>query len=292
MNLKRKIMLSVLLAIAFFSTISYGANDDQFSHDYTRANTLRKSKDIKGIQDLVKEIQREWSQKDKRKYGDLMVKTLNSWASACRQSKIKPPLNIIRQHASQVLSTYDHNRSDNISIQTEFDLVSILHEEYEYSKGKRTDKEWSDARRNGSDMWFKTWRRLEDAIDDKWDSNILPVANVVPPKGVAGISFPGMSPEMIKDPIIRAEYERAIRKNREKVKIRNEQLKLRGIKNRYRRVIERYLVSTYSIPPYANKELEKYLNKYVAEEKTRANIIDEVTKKIEKQSQKQKEPNM
>ena len=80
MNFKRKIILVIFIAVTFFSMISYGANKNQFSHDYTRAITLRKSKDIKGIQDLLKEIQSKWPQKDKRKYGALMVHTMNAWA--------------------------------------------------------------------------------------------------------------------------------------------------------------------------------------------------------------------
>lgn len=279
-----KAILTVFSVTILFSTISWGANNEEFSRDFARAHALRNSKDIKGLESMVKEIQKEWSQKDKRKYGDLMVNTLNSWVSACKRSDKKPPMNIIHQYATQVLSAYDLSKPDNISIETEFDLVSILHEQYEYSKGKFTDKEWISKRREGSERWFHAWRRLENAIDKDWDPNDIPTENVDLPEGVTG--FPGMPPELIKDPALRAEYEQAIRKNREKTEIRNEQLKLRNTKNRYRRIVEKYLISTYSIPPYANEELAKYVNEYIAEEKTRSRILDTVKKNMEAQAEK------
>ena len=130
---------------------------------------------------------------------------------------------------------------------------------------------------------------MENAIDKDWDPNDIPTENVDLPEGVTG--FPGMPPELIKDPALRAEYEQAIKKNREKTEIRNEQLNLRNTKNRYRRIVEKYLISTYSIPPYANEELSKYVNEYIAEEKTRSRILDTVKKNIEAQAEKApKEP--
>jgi len=284
MNLINKIILVVFSAMAFLSTISWGANNEEFSRDFTQAHTLRNSKDIKGLESMVKEIQSKWSQKDKQKYGALMVNTLNSWASACRRSDKKPPMETIRQYANQVLSTYDPNKPDNISIETEFALVSILHGQYIYTKGKRTDEQWASHRRKGVKRFFHAWQRLENAIDPTWEPDDVPKINIDLPKGVPG--FPGMPPEMIKDPVLRAEYEQAIKKNREKIKIRNEQLKLRNIKKRYFRIVEKYLVSTYSIPPYDNEELEEYLNKYITDEKTRAQIVDALTKRINKEIQK------
>ena len=235
----------------------------EFSRDFTRAITLRNSKDIKGLESLINEIQSKWFRKDKKMYGALMVNTLRSWASACRRSDKKPPMNIIRQYANQVLSTYDPNKPDNISIETEFDLVSILYVHYEYMKGERTDEELASYRQKGTERFFHAWQRMENAIDPNWDPNDIPVLNVSPPKGIGIIGIPGMSPELIKDPVLRAEYEEAIERNRVKSKIRNEQIKLRNIKKRYYRIVEKYLTSTYSIPPYANKELDKYLNIYI-----------------------------
>lgn len=280
MNFRKN--LSVTLATTIFLiNVSCAAGNSEFSRDFKRAITLRNSKDIKGFESLVKEIQSKWSDKNKRIYGALMVNTLNSWASACRRSDKKPPMNIIRQYATQVLSTYDPNKADNISIGTEFDLVSILHEEYEYSKAKRTDEEWVSTRREGSERWFHAWRRLENAIDEDWDPNDIPVENVQLPEGAAG--FPGMPPELIKDPVLRAEYEKAIERNREKIKIRNEQLKLRNIKKRYFRIVKKYLVSTYSILPYNNAELQSMLDSGVKDKKTKEQFLKAIEAMVPKE---------
>jgi hypothetical protein len=243
---------------------------------------LRGLKDVNSLASLAEEIQNKWIKKDIKMYGALMVNTFNCWESACRRSDKKAPVDIIRKYANQVLSTYDPNKTENISIETEFGLVSILYEEYEYSKGKRTDGEWVSNRRKGAERFFHAWQRLEDSIDENWDPNDIPVENVDLPEGVAG--FSGMPPEMIEDAVLRAEYEKAIERNREKIKIRNEQLKLRNIKKTYFRIVKKYLVSTYSIPPYDNEELEEYLNKYIAGEKIRAQIVDALTQKIKKQT--------
>jgi len=257
----------------------------EFSRDHTRATTLRKSKDLNGLASLVKEIQSKWSQKDKQMYGALMVHSLRSWRSAYKRADKKAPINLIRQYTVQVLSTYDPNKPDNISVETEFDLVSILHEEYTYSKGKRTDQDWASARRKGAERWFHVWQRLEKAIDKNWDPNDIAEINVPLPPGAAGEA--GMSPKYIKDPVLRAKYEAAIEKNREKIRIRNEQLKLRNIRKRYFRIVEKYLVSTYSIPPFNIEDLKQYLDKYIADDKTRARILDAVKKNTEKQEYKQ-----
>lgn len=56
----------------------------------------------------------------------------------------------------------------------------------------------------------------------------LPVStNIGPPLGVPG--FAGMSPETIKDPLVRAEYERAIQENMHKVRLSRRQYTLSKI---------------------------------------------------------------
>ncbi|MCH7559164.1 MAG: hypothetical protein IIB56_17165 [Planctomycetes bacterium] len=281
MNLVNKIILVVFSVMAFLSTISWEANNEEFSRDFKRAITLRNSKDIKGLESLVKEIQSKWSHKNKRMYGALMVNTLNSWASAYRRADKKAPMNLIRQYAAQALSTYNPNKPDNISIGTEFALVSILHGQYIYTKGERTDEEWASYRRKGSERFFHAWRRLENAIDEDWDPNDIPVENVQLPEGAAG--FPGMPPELIKDSVLRAEYEKAIERNREKIKIRNEQLKLRNIKKRYFRIVEKYLVSTYSILPYNNAELQNMLDSGVKDKKTKEQFLKAIEAMVPKE---------
>lgn len=282
MNFRKN--LSVTLATTIFLiNVSCAAGNSEFSRDFNRAITLRNSKDIKGLESLIKEIQSKWFRKDKKRYGALMVNALHSWASACRRSDKKPPMNIIRQYAAQALSTYNPNKPDNISIGTEFALVSILHGKYIYTKGERTDEEWASYRRKGAERFFHAWKRLENAIDEDWDPNDIPEANVSPPKGIGIPGIPGMSPELIKDPVLRAEYEKAIERNREKIKIRNEQIKLRNIRKMYFRIVEKYLVSTYSILPYNNAELQSMLDSGVKDKKTKEQFLKAIEAMVPKE---------
>ena len=282
MNSKRKITLVVFLVMALSPMIFCWANNNEFSHDYLRITELREANNITSLENLAKEIQNKWSQSDKQAYGSLMVHMLRSWRTASKRVGKEPSEKLIREYAEQVLSTYDPNKPDNISIESEFDLVSFLYEQYEYSKGKLANQEWNKNRRKGTERWSHAWQRLEDAIDENWDPNDIPEANVSPPKGIGIPGIPGMSPELIKDPVLRAEYEKAIERNHEKVKIHNEQIKLRNTKKMYSRIVEKYLVQTYSIPPFANDELRKYLEKFKIDKETQTRIIEAVTKNMEK----------
>ncbi len=290
---KNTIFVIMLIGMICFVGLSFARDVEdktmlmkEFSRDHTRATILEQSKNLNALANLVEEIQNKWSKKDKRMYGALMVNTLHSWESAYRRADKKAPMNLIRQYATQVLSTYDPNKPDNISIESEFDLISILYEQYEYSKGNLADQEWIKNRRKGTERFFRAWQRLENAIDEDWDPNDIPELNVSPPKGIGIPGIPGMSPELIKDPVLRAEYENAIEENRKKIKIRNEQLKLRNIKKMYFRIVEKYMIGTYSLTPYANDELKQYLEKYKIDEKTKARIVETITKNIEKQTKK------
>jgi hypothetical protein len=198
----------------------------------------------------------------------------------------KPPLERIRQYALDALSTYDPNKTGNVSIETEFGLVGILHEEYSYSKGKFSDEEWATTRRRGTERWLHAWHRLDNAIDPTWDPNDLPMLNVAPPEGVSG--FAGMPPELIKDADLRAKYEEAIERNKEKIRMRNEQLKLRSIKRQYFQIVKKYLTETYSIPPHDEDAAVALIKSQVKDPKTRAEFLEAVAGKDNVQSQKGK----
>lgn len=287
-------LIVILMTTAILANTSCMAGNSQsssdrlseFSRDHLRITAMRESKKTDKFEDLAKEIHDKWSLKDKSSYGRLMAHTLNSWASACRTSDKKIPFDRIHKYATIALSTYDPAKSDNITIEAEFALGSILHEKYFYSKGKQSDQAWEQARRKGHKRWLHAWSRMEKRFDKNWDSNDWPVTNVFPPKGVSPFGYPGMPPESIKDSALRAKYEKAIRANNEKIRIRNEQLKLRRLKKRYARIIEKYLISMYSIEPFNTGELEQYLNGYKLEKKKKARIVEKVTKNIEAQNKK------
>ena len=91
-----------------------------------------------------------------------------------------------------------------------------------------------------------------------------------------------MSPEHIKDPALRARYEAAIQKNRQRIERRTEQSRLHSWLKQFPNRAESYIIRAYSKAPFNLKELEQYLDKYIADSKTKTRIVNTVTKNIEK----------
>ena len=205
----------MLLVASFVTNVSCMAGESEFAYDHKRITEMRESKETDKFDDLAKDIQSKWSRSDKSTYGNLMVHTLKSWVSVCKRTNEKIPTDRIQEYASIVLATYDPAKIDNISIATELELVSVLYEKYSYSKGKQSDQDWEQVRHKGHEKWLHAWLRLEKAIDRDWDINDAPEENVPLPEGVSG--FPGMSPELIKDSLLRLQYEKAIRENQEQI---------------------------------------------------------------------------
>jgi hypothetical protein len=117
---------------------------------------------------------------------------------------------------------------------------------------------------------------LAGSIDPKFDFNDAGFMNVPTP---AGSGMPaGISPESIKDPTLRAEYERAIAQNSAKRKRFNEQYWLKQNAVDFYKNVERYLVNAYSRPPADSAQLERLLSQYVDDNRVRARILEAVCK--------------
>lgn len=274
MGLKKGKLFFTFITIALFSIMSFAMDTKQLEHDYMQITQLREAKDIVGLENLIRNNNGKWSQLDIEAYGSLMVHALKSWNSIYNENDENESANQMREYANQVLSTYNKNRSKNISIEAEFSLVSILYEKYTYSKGRRTDHEWSNDRRKGAEAFLHVWQRIEDALDEDYGPTDLPVENVDIPEGVVG--FPGMLPERVDDPNLRVEYEKAIRANEKKIDIYNKLIRLQNNKKMYFRVVKNYLVSTYSIAPYDNRELQDLVETYVKDRDTRKQFMEDI----------------
>jgi hypothetical protein len=146
-------------------------------------------------------------------------------------------------------------------------------------------QEWTQQRKEDIQIRLHAWKRLTDAIDPTWDPNDLPLLNVPLPSGAEGMT--GMSPKDINDPALRAKYEAAIEKNKQKAEKYSEQSKLRDWLKRFPKRAEEYIIQAYSKPPFDVEELKQYLDKYIADTKTKARILDAVTKNIEKETRKE-----
>jgi hypothetical protein len=234
-----------VLAIALLLGSPCVAELSEFSRDYVRIDEAREEGTKSNFDTLAAELQKKWSASDKRSYGTLMANVLTSWQSAYQNAHAEAPVKQIRTYAQSVLASYDPNKTDNIGIEAEFEVVRLLYTDCPYSRGTRSDQEWEAARRQAPEAWLHTWSRLQKTIDKNWDANDCGQANV----WVPGV-MPGISPERVADPALRAEYEKAIAANARKAAVYSEQQGARVFVRRFRNQLEIYLTAL----PWASPE--------------------------------------
>jgi hypothetical protein len=86
--------------------------------------------------------------------------------------------------------------------------------------------------------------QAEREQDDSWDPENLPALNLVPPLATGLPS--GVSSDAVKDPELRAIYERAIEANRKKAERHNQQSQIRRMEQHIFPFVRRRLVGMYS----------------------------------------------
>lgn len=291
--MKRKIFSVGTIIICLMSiTISFGAHSAQKQaeeQEYNKAmahiKAMRDSIDsgqIVKLEDYEKftdEILKKWSQRNKEKYSRLILQICGPLRSG--QFSDDRQYDVARKYALSILG-----EPNEIPVIMELELtgyvVTLTH-----LPNPPKGEDFAQRRKKEVDIHLHAWKRLIDSIDPKWDPCDLPLLNVSPPPS-SGLPS-GVSPEAIKDPKIRAEYENAIEKNRQKAERHLEQYTLRKWLNRFPKRAEIYIVDAHSKPPFNLEELKQYLDKYKINEKTKTRIIETVTKNIEKQTKRNKE---
>lgn len=140
---------------------------------------------------------------------------------------------------------------------------------------------WSRQRGEEMAYWFHAIRRVQQAIDPQWDPGRIDFTSrsgVRPPRGV-GFFVGGMSPEGIKDPLLRKQYADAIAENSRRTRLYQRQRDLRKLRDEYFPLAEKYIVTAYSCPPLNTDELRSNLDKYQVEAGMRDRILKAVEEK-------------
>ncbi len=288
-----RIVLNCLLVIS----LSFGANlkaseaeKQEYKQERARIEALRKSfkpglvNDLKEYEKFADAIQKKWSRRNKEHYARLMLKICGPLSSGTFADDRRH--DVARRYALLVL-----DKSEEISIEMELKLTGHVMTSM-YTRNSPKGEDLAQRRKKDVEIRLHAWKRLLDAIDPNWDPN----EKLWSPNAVGvnmGLPAGGIAPESIKDPKLRAEYEAAIDKNRQKGQRYSEQSRLRDWLKRYPKRAEKYIVKAYSKPPFNLEELNQYLEMYIADEKTRARIVGAVKNNMEKQIQKMpKEPTM
>jgi hypothetical protein len=271
------------------TTISFGvssgpseAETHEYKQDMAHIKTVEKSfkagpvNDLKDYEKFADEIQTKWNRRNKEYYARLMLEVCGPLSSG--RFNDERQYDVARRYALSALS-----EPNEIPLEVELELTGHIMTDTVTPRAPK-GQDWAQRRKKDVEIRLHAWKRLIDSIDPNWDPNDLPVSNLVPPL-VTGLPS-GVAPEAIKDAKLRAEYEAAIEKNRQKAERYSQQYRLRMWLKRFPARAEEYIITAYSKPPFNVEELKQYFEKYSIDEKTRARILDAVTKNMQEQAEK------
>lgn len=278
----------ILACCLLVNIIAFGAipeasemEKQAYRQELARIETLRKSftpgptNDLKKYEKFADEIQNKWKEGNKEYYARLMLEVCGPLSSG--NFKDDRRYELARKYA--LLAVAEPNE---ISLETELNLIGHA---ITLMIGRNSPKgeKWAQLRKKDVEIRLHAWNRLLDTIDPNWDPNeVLWSPNAI--GADMGLPAGGIAPESIKDLTLRAEYEAALQRNREKSERYTKQSRLHKWLKRFPPRAERYIVRAYSKVPFNLEELKQYLDNYIADEKTKARIVDAVTKNIEKQT--------
>jgi Txe/YoeB family toxin of Txe-Axe toxin-antitoxin module len=281
---KQNVTYLLVIALCFLKSITFGAipeasemEKEEYKQELNRIKSLKKSlkpgktNDLKNYEKFADEIQSKWSRRNREHNARLILEVCGPLSSGGFKDDRR--YEVARKYALSALE-----RPEEISLEIELELtghvVTLM-----CTRCAPKGADFAQRRKKDVEIRLHAWKRLTDAIDTTWDPNDLPLLNVTPP--LATGMRAGIAPEAIKDPTLRTQYEAAITKNRQKAERHRKQSKLRTWLKRFPKKAEEYVVQAYCKPPFNLDELRQYLAKYIVDSKTKARILDTVTKNME-----------
>jgi hypothetical protein len=156
-------------------------------------------------------------------------------------------------------------------------LVQVGNEIDALSIGRKEDPRWNEWRRKKLDLWLKALDKMDRITDPHFDPNNAPSRNVAPP-GVMGLRA-GVSPDSIKDPNLRLEYERAIKQNAEKVTRYRLQYTIRRVEKDWGSKLKAYVDNHYTTEAKDLEELNTLIERNISNDSRKAQMKKEFTRK-------------
>jgi len=219
-----------------------------------RIRALTESRDLSGLVHLSDEIDFFWGKKSSKLYAGLMFEVCGAMGSYDFDNDEKYEKYVLsRRCAKKALE-----RAEQIPVEWELKLVSLLNGDIEYSLKLVPEENWRLDRRERLNHWCHAWQKLERAIDNNFDFE----AN-------RPISHPKMSAE-----------------ERQKAEKYSQQRFLQQDKKSFSGQFEGFLVRAYSKPPYDAQELKSHLQSCVSEAPVRSRILEKVESRIIEGSKK------
>jgi hypothetical protein len=121
-------------------------------------------------------------------------------------------------------------------------------------------------------VWLALFAEIDRNLDRKFDPNEVNYVSVMPPPEDGAQLPPGVSPEMIKDPEKRKQYEEAIKENDRKTLAYSFQLRLRRFDDLAMPILARFLHAAYSSASPDQRELSGAVQELIANP-ARADLI-------------------
>ena len=291
MLFKKSLICFLILACCLLAAkrVSFGASPEasemekqEYKHAINQIKSLRKSlkpgpiNDLRSFEKFADEIQIKWSRRNKEHYALLMLELCKPLSSG--RFNEERQFALARKYALLGLA-----KPNQIPLETELELTRHVITDMVTPRAPK-GQEWAQKRRKDVQIRLHAWKRLIDSIDPNWNPNEV----ILSPNAVAGeMGLPGsVEPQTIEDPILRAEYKRAIEANMQKSEKYREQYRLHKWLKRFPKRAEVYIIQAYSKPPFNLQEQKQYLVKYIANKKTKDKILDAVKKNMEKQTPK------
>jgi hypothetical protein len=278
--------MCLLLAqgIAFSADTKVPAVEKQeFKQDIARIRSTENNlapgdeNDLRDFERFADALQDKWRLKNREHYARLMLEVCGPLSSGKFRDDRR--YEVARRYALSAL-----DKPQELSLETELELTGHVLT-LMIGPNAPQGQDWERRRRKDVEIRLHAWRRLLDSIDPDWDPDEeLLGPNAIAPPAETGLPG-GVDPQAIADPALRAEYERAIEANRQKLERYNEQYQLRKWLRRYPKQAEEYTVQAYSVAPHNQQELTKYLDHYRLDEETKARMLEAVAKNIERQKE-------
>ncbi len=230
----------------------------------------RDKNDLGSYEQFANKILTRWKSRNPEFYARIALKLCRPLTSG--RFKDRRRYDVARKYALSALET-----RDKIPLKLELGLIGhVMTDRGTYYRPTRPD--YAQHRPKDVDVRLHAWKRLLDAIDPTWDPN----EELLSPNGVGAMMglTSGIAPESVKDPELRAEYERALETNQRKIERYSEQNRLHKWLKRYPKRAEEYIVRAYSEPPFNLPELKQFLETHPPDEKAKNRILEKVKKGI------------
>jgi hypothetical protein len=165
-------------------------------------------------------------------------------------------------------------RQHEMELQLQEHLLKMLHLRRLHESRQKLGEESFQARRKAhAAAMLQTIAQAERERDESWDPEDLPSSNLAPPIATGLPS--GVSPEAIKDPQLRAIYERQIEANWKKADRYRQQHQIRHMEQHfYPLVRQRWLARLYS--PDELEELGRQCSAAGVSREWREKLFDEI----------------